>query len=50
MENPLQYCGGGVAEQHGQRIWFQTFLRYGLPVMGLQLVVAAVYVTVRFLL
>jgi Na+/H+ antiporter NhaD/arsenite permease-like protein len=39
----------GISELHGRRISFQTFLRYGLPVMALQLVGAAVYVTVRFL-
>ena len=40
----------GISELHGRRISFQTFLRYGLPVMALQLVAAAVYVTVRFLI
>ena len=40
----------GVAEQHGRRISFKTFLRYGIPVMILQLVVAALYVTLRFLI
>lgn len=40
----------GISEQHGRRISFQTFLRYGLPVMSLQLVAAAVYVTLRFLI
>jgi len=40
----------GVAEQHGRRISFRTFLRYGIPVMILQLVVAALYVTLRFLI
>ncbi|MEG4120001.1 ArsB/NhaD family transporter [Microcoleus sp. N9_B4] len=40
----------GISEQHGRRISFQTFLRYGLPVMALQLVAAAVYVTIRFLI
>ncbi len=40
----------GISELHGRRISFQTFLRYGLPVMGLQLVAAAVYVTIRFLI
>ncbi|WP_293128730.1 ArsB/NhaD family transporter [Microcoleus sp. bin38.metabat.b11b12b14.051] len=39
----------GISELHGRRISFQTFLRYGLPVMALQLVAAAVYVTIRFL-
>ena len=40
----------GISELHGRRISFQTFLRYGLPVMALQLISAAVYVTVRFLI
>ncbi|MEG3977190.1 ArsB/NhaD family transporter [Microcoleus sp. herbarium8] len=40
----------GISEQYGQRISFQTFLRYGLPVMAVQLLVAAVYVTIRFLI
>lgn len=40
----------GISEQHGRRIAFKTFLRYGIPVMGLQLITAAIYVTVRFLL
>jgi Na+/H+ antiporter NhaD/arsenite permease-like protein len=40
----------GVAEQHGRRISFKTFLHYGIPVMILQLVVAAIYVTLRFLI
>jgi Na+/H+ antiporter NhaD/arsenite permease-like protein len=38
----------GVAEQYGRRISFKTFLRYGIPVMLLQLVVAAVYVSLMF--
>ena len=40
----------GISELHGRRISFQTFLRYGLPVMVVQLVAAAVYVTIRFLI
>lgn len=40
----------GISEQHGRQISFKTFLRYGIPVMGVQLVVAALYVTLRFLL
>ncbi len=40
----------GVAEQHGKRISFKIFLRYGIPVMILQLIAAAVYVTLRFLI
>lgn len=39
----------GIAEQHGKRISFQTFLYYGLPVMLLQLITAAMYVSVAFL-
>ena len=40
----------GISELHGRRISFPTFLRYGLPVMALQLISAAVYVTIRFLI
>ena len=40
----------GVSELHGRRISFKTFLRYGLPVMALQLISAAVYVMIRFLI
>jgi Na+/H+ antiporter NhaD/arsenite permease-like protein len=40
----------GIAEQHGRRISFKTFLKYGLPVMAVQLVTAAIYVTIRFLI
>jgi Na+/H+ antiporter NhaD/arsenite permease-like protein len=39
----------GISELHGRRIPFGTFLRYGLPVMGLQMVAAALYVGARFL-
>ncbi len=39
----------GIAEQHGKRISFKTFLYYGIPVMLLQLVMAALYVSVAFL-
>jgi Na+/H+ antiporter NhaD/arsenite permease-like protein len=40
----------GIAELHGRRISFKKFLHYGLPVMGLQLLVAAVFITVFFFL
>lgn len=40
----------GIAQQHGRRISFKTFLRYGIPVMVLQLITAAVYVLIRFLI
>jgi Na+/H+ antiporter NhaD/arsenite permease-like protein len=40
----------GISELHGRRISFKTFLGYGLPVMALQLISAAVYVTIRFLI
>ncbi|MEA5619073.1 SLC13 family permease [Cronbergia sp. UHCC 0137] len=40
----------GIAEQHGRRISFKIFLRYGIPVMLLQLVVSALYVLFRFLI
>jgi Na+/H+ antiporter NhaD/arsenite permease-like protein len=38
----------GVAEQHGRVISFHTFLRYGIPVMFLQLITASVYILLRF--
>jgi Na+/H+ antiporter NhaD/arsenite permease-like protein len=34
----------GIAEQHGQRMTFYTFLQYGLPVMGMQLITAALFI------
>jgi Na+/H+ antiporter NhaD/arsenite permease-like protein len=40
----------GIAEQHGKEISFHTFLKYGLPIMGIQLVVSAVYLGIFFLL
>ncbi|KAF3885939.1 MULTISPECIES: ArsB/NhaD family transporter [Nostocales] len=40
----------GIAEQHGRRISFQSFLHYGLPVMLLQLTASALYMLFRFLL
>jgi Na+/H+ antiporter NhaD/arsenite permease-like protein len=40
----------GIAEQHDRRISFKTFLHYGIPVMIMQLIAAALYVLVRFLL
>ncbi|MFM2430578.1 MAG: hypothetical protein RLZZ511_1791 [Cyanobacteriota bacterium] len=39
----------GIAEQYGRSISFKRFLYYGLPTMGLQLVVLALYVGIRFL-
>lgn len=38
----------GIAEQHGREISFHTFLKYGLPMMGLQLVVSAIYLGLFF--
>jgi len=40
----------GISEQYGHRISFKIFLKYGIPVMLLQLVTAALYVLIRFLL
>ncbi len=40
----------GVAEHHGQSIPFGLFLRYGIPMMTMQLLVAAIYVVGRFLM
>ena len=39
----------GISEQHGKPISFQRFLYYGLPTMGLQLLVLAAYVSIAFL-
>jgi Na+/H+ antiporter NhaD/arsenite permease-like protein len=39
----------GIAEQHGKAISFQTFLRYGIPLMAMQLTAAGLFVLVRFL-
>ncbi len=39
----------GVSEQHGQPISFKTFLKYGFPVMAMQLVVSALYVVIFLL-
>lgn len=40
----------GIAEQHGKPISFQTFLKYGLPTMAMQLTVLGVFILIRFLL
>ncbi|HBB30471.1 MAG TPA: transporter [Cyanobacteria bacterium UBA8803] len=40
----------GISELHGRRISFKRFLHYGIPVMLMQLVTAALYVIVRFFL
>nr|WP_173645043.1 ArsB/NhaD family transporter [Geminocystis sp. NIES-3708] len=39
----------GIAEQHGREISFKTFLKYGLPMMGVQLIVSAIYLGLFFL-
>jgi len=38
----------GIAEQHGKRISFHTFLHYGLPVTIVQLTIVSLYIAVRF--
>jgi Na+/H+ antiporter NhaD/arsenite permease-like protein len=40
----------GIAEMHGRRIKFKTFLHYGIPVATFQLIAIAVYVGLRFLI
>lgn len=40
----------GIAELHGRRISFKTFLSYGIPVMIVQLIAAALYITICFLI
>ena len=39
----------GISQQYGKPISFQQFLYYGLPTMGLQLVVLAAYISIAFL-
>ncbi|AFY96635.1 SLC13 family permease [Chamaesiphon minutus] len=39
----------GISAHHGAPISFRRFLAYGLPTMGLQLVVLATYVSIAFL-
>lgn len=39
----------GIAEQHGKTITFHGFLRYGLPLMTVQLIVLSLFVSIRFL-
>ncbi|MBD1910048.1 MULTISPECIES: ArsB/NhaD family transporter [unclassified Leptolyngbya] len=39
----------GISEQHGRRISFRGFLRYGLPVTVLQLFTVGIYLVVRFI-
>lgn len=39
----------GIAEIHGKTMSFHRFLRYGLPVMALQIIVAGLYIHIRFL-
>jgi Na+/H+ antiporter NhaD/arsenite permease-like protein len=40
----------GIAQQHDRSISFKTFLHYGIPVMVMQLIAAALYVLARFLI
>ncbi|MGF1569247.1 MAG: SLC13 family permease [Nodosilinea sp.] len=40
----------GIAEQHGKPISFGLFMRYGLPIMVLQLIALSIYVALRFLI
>lgn len=39
----------GIAEQHGKKITFHRFLKYGLPIMGAQLLASAVYMLIFFI-
>jgi Na+/H+ antiporter NhaD/arsenite permease-like protein len=50
MGKSSNIVAAGVAELHGDSISFSRFLKYGIPVMLVQLVVASLYVTVAFLL
>ena len=40
---------GGIASRAGRQISFMTFMRYGIPVTAVQLLVSAVYIWIRFL-
>ena len=40
----------GIAEQHGKVISFKTFLKYGIPVMSVQMVVSAIYIAIFHLI
>ncbi len=40
----------GISEQHGRSISFKTFLKYGIPVTAVQLIVASFYVIFAFLI
>jgi Na+/H+ antiporter NhaD/arsenite permease-like protein len=40
---------GGICAQNGRPVTFMTFLRYGIPVTAVQLLVAAGYLWARFL-
>ena len=40
----------GIAEQHGRKIKFLTFVNYGFPVMIAQLLISAIYLAILFLL
>lgn len=39
----------GIAEQHGRKMSFHTFLHYGIPVMLVQLCIGALYIAIFFL-
>jgi len=40
---------GGIASRAGRPISFMTFMRYGIPITAVQLLVSAVYIWIRFL-
>jgi Na+/H+ antiporter NhaD/arsenite permease-like protein len=40
----------GIAEQHGRKISFKTFFKYGFPVMLIQLTISAIYIVIMFLI
>lgn len=40
----------GIAEQHGRKISFHTFLHYGAPITMLQLTAASIFLIFRFLI
>jgi Na+/H+ antiporter NhaD/arsenite permease-like protein len=40
---------GAIASRAGRQIRFATFMRYGIPITAVQLLVSAIYTWVRFL-
>jgi Na+/H+ antiporter NhaD/arsenite permease-like protein len=39
----------GIAQQYGRPIGFHRYLKYGIPATALQLLIAGIYIWLRFL-